>query len=381
MDISRLELKKLILGHLAGNLSEEESAFLNKWLEKPKNRKVFERICDGEIILEKAHIFDKFPEEIAWKRLSAKAFRQARIFSIAKYAALFILPLCSGLFLYFRTGQTVSSDESILSVQHHKSDVTLTLSDGSSVVLGKTGTDSILVEGLVLGNSAGVLSYPDIDTSVNLAETYNEVTTAKGGMYKVQLPDGTLVVLNAESSLRFPVQFSQNVRKVRVSGELYFDVKYDAQRPFIVESDYSTVEVLGTQFNVKAYTDFPNEVTLVSGKIQMQKEDNKLVLVPGQQAVLEVGRKEFKVKTVDVLPYIAWSENRFLFDNTSLEEIMYDLEKWYGVNVFFENDAARKECFSLDLSRNSKLEEVVSLLEKTGTVTVTLKEGGIFINK
>lgn len=381
MRISRLELKKLILGYLADSLSDEESALLKEWLEEPKNREFFEKVCDREIILEKARVFDKFSKEVAWKRLSSNAFRRIRIFTYAKYAALFVLPLCLGVFFYIQNAQTARIDKTTSNVQYAEADVTLTLSDGSSVALDERAKDSILADGLVLENSAGLLSYPDIDTSANFSEIYNEVKTSKGKMYKIQLPDGTVVILNAESSLKFPVQFAKNVRKVMVSGELYFDVKHDAQRPFIVESDYSTVEVLGTQFNVKAYADFQNEITLVSGKIQMQKDDRKFILVPGQQATLDLDNREFIIRNVDVQSYIAWANNRFLFDNTPLEEIMYDLEKWYGVNVFFESVAARKECFSLDLSRDSKLEDVVSLLEKTGTVTVTLKGGVIFIDK
>ena len=202
---------------------------------------------------------------------------------------------------------------------------------------------------------------------------YSEVRIPRGGEYKVVLPDGTIVWLNAESSLRFPTLFTGKERKVYAKGELYFDVKHDDTKPFIVEveKDYS-VRVLGTEFNLRAYSGFPVVTTLVEGRVQVRGVGNTVSLAPGQQALEVSGTRNIKVLDVDVAPYVAWHEGKFYFVHAPLNSIMEELARWYDVEVVFENPAVREECFTIEMQRFDDFNKVLRLIERTGMVTISV---------
>ena len=166
-------------------------------------------------------------------------------------------------------------------------------------------------------NERGTLTYKSDSAEISAAQ-YSEIRIPRGGEYKVVLPDGTVVWLNAESSLRFPTVFTGKERKVYAKGELYFDVKHDEAKPFIVEveKDY-TVRVLGTEFNIRAYGGSSRATTLVKGRVQVKGADNTVLLKPGQQAFEAPGTNDLEVLDVDVAPYVQWHEGKFHFVHVS----------------------------------------------------------------
>ena len=202
---------------------------------------------------------------------------------------------------------------------------------------------------------------------------YSEIRIPRGGEYKVVLPDGTVVWLNAESSLRFPTVFTGKERKVYAKGELYFDVKHDEVKPFIVEveKDY-TVQVLGTEFNIRAYGESSRATTLVKGRVQVRGADNTVLLEPGQQAFEAPGTNDLEVLDVDVAPYVAWHEGKFHFVHVSLKNIMEELSRWYDVQVIFENPVVQNECFTIEMQRFDDFNKVLRLIERTGMVTISV---------
>ena len=158
-------------------------------------------------------------------------------------------------------------------------------------------------------------------------------------------------------------------------GELYFDVTRNEAQPFEVEvEDDYTIEVLGTEFNVRAYQDSPCATTLVKGSVRVKGKDQEVLLKPGQQAVETGDGKRIEVKDVDVGPCIAWHNGLFYFDQTPLEDIMEELARWYDVQVFFENESVKNECFSLEMKRFDDFNRVLSLIEHTGMVKITVNE-------
>ncbi len=157
------------------------------------------------------------------------------------------------------------------------------------------------------------------------------LTTPRGGQYFVELSDGSKVWLNAESSLQYPAQFSGNTREVKLIGEAYFEVKSNAEKPFIVTTNAERVEVLGTHFNINSYPDVGlSRVTLSEGKVRVAPLSNRTdthILTPNSQAVIRGSNIE-KI-SVNADEYIAWKNGEFMFNNEPLSSVLQKLSRWY----------------------------------------------------
>lgn len=204
------------------------------------------------------------------------------------------------------------------------------------------------------------------------------LSVPRGQDYHLTLADGTQVWMNAESRLEFPDRFNGNTREVRLKGEAYFEVKKDAKRPFVVHTDYLTTRVLGTAFNVRAYSRRDASVTLVSGRVQVNSGDLTKVLSPGEQAAL--AGSQLAVKAVDTYPITQWKEGFFYFDNQSLLFIMRELARWYGVNVSFDDTSKMQVRLHFVVERSKSLREAVANLNALGVVHAEVDGNMVIIN-
>lgn len=192
------------------------------------------------------------------------------------------------------------------------------------------------------------------------------------------MQDGTKVWLNAESSIRYPVAFAGNERKVFVTGETYFEVAKDKSKPFRVVSDDITVEALGTQFNVNAYTNEPYlAATLAEGSVRITNRDNKKILKPGEQA--QVANSSLIVVAADVEDVTAWKNNLFKFSGTSLEEIMRQVERWYDAEVEFKDNINLH--LNARIERDVPVSKLLHILEQTGQVHFKVEGEKIMVTK
>lgn len=190
----------------------------------------------------------------------------------------------------------------------------------------------------------------------------------RGGEYSLVLSDGTKVWLNADSKLTYPSSFNGADREVSLEGEAYFEVEKDGSHPFIVHTKEQTIKVLGTEFNVHAYPDGGNCITtLVKGKVQVYSFSKKMVLNPDQQAISNNDREFTLQKHADVKEAIAWKNGYFLFDNTSLHEIMQQLSRWYNVKINYEKGVKTNEFVAI-INRNNNISQILNILEETGAV-------------
>ncbi len=237
-----------------------------------------------------------------------------------------------------------------------------TLADGS-VQISNTGSELIY-------SNAGSGS-----TSVQM----NTMSTPRGGKYKVRLPDGTEVMLNATSSITYPAIFSGNERRVTITGEAYFEVAKNAQRPFIVNVDgRMQIRVLGTHFNVNSYKNEEGiQTTLVEGKVQVTGGNKSVLLNPGEQSDLKEGQLK-KSAITDIEKVIAWKNNRFVFDGDKLTSIMRQLERWYDVDIIIEGNQP-DELFSGILSRNKNVSEVFKMLQTAADIQYRIEGKKIFV--
>lgn len=211
---------------------------------------------------------------------------------------------------------------------------------------------------------------------------YNEVEVPKGGEYDLVLADGTAVWLNAESRLRFPVEFRGKERKVVLEGEAYFEVKRDAERPFRVEVRGSVVEVLGTEFNVSGYGDDEQVyTTLVAGKVKVEAQGGDLVLSPGEQCVLTLASGAMSKQRVDVEKFIAWKKGWFILEEQTLEQIMQKLARWYDMAVFYRNPGVKGTVFKGSVPRYTDLRRVLEVLEKTEEVHFSVQGNTVVVHE
>jgi transmembrane sensor len=189
-------------------------------------------------------------------------------------------------------------------------------------------------------------------------------TTERGQKITIRLPDGTIVKLNSSSKLIFPHKFTGSTREVTLNGEGYFEVVHNPSLPFVVHTDHSATQVLGTSFNINAKSSFATEVTLVHGKVKVSgvEGEEAITLKPSQQAIITQGKKLIDTASVDVTRYIEWKDNVMTFDNAPLNQVVTKLEEWYGVDIVV-NSSAIESCRITARYESESLENVLESLE------------------
>ena len=260
----------------------------------------------------------------------------------------------------------------------------LMMADGKEVVLEQGQNLNILLnERVRVATSSQGIVYEEHGKGM-VTEEYNKLTTPVGGEYSLVLSDGTKVFLNADSELKYPVEFSDGKRIVDLKGEAYFEVHKDSLRPFIVRTNGAEVIVLGTSFNVNTYGDDGQiYTTLVNGSVRVSSMKNKQeeILKPGMQSVMNVQSGLLTVRKVDVEPYVAWREGRFVFRAMTLDLIMRQLQRWYDFEVFYQNSELKDYEFRGVIKRDMDLDKVLSVIKATTNVDFEVKGKVITIIK
>ena len=268
----------------------------------------------------------------------------------------------------------------------------LTLGNNSQIVLDEATNGEIAQESgvSILKTDKGELIYK-IRNSNNLSNNdlnkYNTISTPMGGKFKVILPDGSLVVLNAASTLKYPLHFDEKLRKVSFTGEAYFEIaklvdKQKKRIPFYVYSNNQIVEVLGTHFNINSYDNEEySKTTLFEGSVKITNEKSTAIakiLKPGQQAVIKRGDVQTKILIADEAQALAWKDGYFLFKNTNIKDVVNELERWYNVDIQYD-DAMEFENITGYISRNVKISSVLKMLQLSGIVNYEISGSKIII--
>ncbi|UKT65953.1 FecR family protein [Pedobacter mucosus] len=249
----------------------------------------------------------------------------------------------------------------------------LTLANGKKIILdGKNNGIIASQTGITISKTSnGQLIYQlskVADQSVD-QDAYNTIEVPKGGQYQVTMADGTKVWLNAMSSLKYPLNFKANERKIELDGEGYFEVAKNPKAPFRVQTRNQVVEVLGTHFNINAYrNEKAIRTTLLEGSVKVQSSGNgkTVLLSPGEQASLTDNL--LGVKEIDVELAVAWKNGNFMFNKDNLENIMRQLARWYDVEIIYANEKVKNNLLSGTTSRFENASQVFDILELTGLV-------------
>lgn len=244
----------------------------------------------------------------------------------------------------------------------------LHLADGTVVTLDSAGNQVIRQGGTTINQQNGQLRYNANDPNATTV-SFNTLATPRGGQYSVTLPDGSKVWLNSASSLRFPTAFTGSERKVELTGEAYFEVAKNAKQPFKVAlEDKTTIEVLGTHFNVNAYKDEPAiSTTLLEGAVRLTNGKERITIKPGERAQLREGGTKFVIDRPDVDRVVAWKNGFFQFDGDNITMIMKQLSRWYDIEPVYAGNMNMKD-YSGYISRNSNISEVLKMLELTNEI-------------
>lgn len=361
------EFKDLLEKYLDDRISTEERRQLTSALEDPTYVQLLDETIYGELV---ARTYEGEPDQgirqLIQQRLDQETSTPVHTISPRRYqwaVAAAILALVAGAYLWLqRPAKHPVAQQPIADVAPGTNKATLTLSDGSKITLDSAGNQVIRQGATAIHQQGGQLKYDTRSTAA--AVQYNTLSTPRGGQFRITLPDGTLVWLNAASTLRYPTAFTGPERLVEVNGEAYFEVAGNANQPFRVKMKNAEIQVLGTSFNVNAYTDEPTiQTTLLDGAIKLSANNNHVLLKPGQQAIL-AANKEFHVNEVNPNDAIAWKNGYFLFKNEDIESVMRTIARWYDVDVSYQGDVM-KQRLGGTVSRYENLEDLLKTIELT----------------
>jgi transmembrane sensor len=376
-------ISSLLLKHLRGELSPPEEIELLQWKgESSENRELFAKLTD-EASLQKLLQDYYYFKETAWKKLLEKApelkrggvKKKRRWLRPSVIAATLVIIMGAAALVYIARN---SGDKKHESPAAAKNDImpgtnraTLILANGSKIMLDSASNGKIADEKNVQVtkvDSGSVVYNADGQPEKELAGTgWNELVVPKGGQFSLQMPDGTKVWLNAASSLRYPVSFSGNERRVSLKGEAYFEVAKNPSMPFkVMVDDKSEVEVLGTHFNIMSYPDEPAiATTLLEGSVKVTALDSKeepVVIKPGEQALVSNAGGEVQVrKNVETDDIVAWKNGVTSFNDADIRSIMRKVSRWYDVEVSYTGEVPSTKLVG-GIPRTANLSEVLKVL-------------------
>ena len=352
------------------NLSDEafETELKHRWDKYSSKNSIFSKRERQNII-----------NQILIKGSTEKQKRPNIFYFVAASLAILIL----GYFALFspeKVDSTVKMEKSI-DLNPGENKAVLTLSNGKKISLGSFGNGLLTEDGQakIYTSEKGALTY--IAATETQQILTNNITTPRGGQYKLTLADGTNIWLNAASSLTYPSAFQKGKpRIVELSGEGFFEVRHNAQEPFIVHyGNGLEAVVLGTSFNINTYADEKaTYTTLVKGSLSVQSpQEKKEILTPGQQSVFIQGKTS--IIAADIEETVAWKEGWFLFNRLELQAIVRQLSRWYNIDFDITGPIGNKQ-FSGIVSKSNNISEVLKIMENTG-VTFTLRNQKIYVSQ
>lgn len=308
-------------------------------------------------------------------------------------AASILLCMSIGLIIY-RSYKPQSQQKTVINTTKPKvqdflpgkNKAVLTLSNGNEVILDDTQSGKIANQGGVVISKLndGQIAYSSAHAgqkSTSSADQLNTLTIPKGGQYQLTLPDGTLVYLNSASSLTYPTKFAGKDRKVTLSGEAYFEVAKNPKMPFIVNvNNKQQIQVLGTHFNVEAYTDERViNTTLLEGSVKILYKNKQAILKPGQVAINSMGT-DLDIKPADIDEAMAWKNGLFIFNNENITSVMKKISRWYDVEVVFKGNMENVN-FLGNYSRTKSLASLLKNIELMENVNISIEGRRITVTR
>ena len=379
-------LKKIIVKDILGSASGEERRLLDEWRnQSEEHQRLYEKLVSGSFLEKAVSDNNKALRRREWKRLEARIVRRrgrsVRLIRFRVVAAVCILALGIGAVgLWSNSRQDRSGSPLAGSIQIGSPKAIVELAGGQQFLFNKDTTLRLEAQGIQLVSSRDTLDIIQPVIAGERGEEYNVVRIPHGGEYITRLPDGSVVHLNAGSELKVPVHFGTESREVWLRGEGFFEVVHRENLIFTVHTDKADISVLGTEFDVRAYTDEKEVVTtLVQGAVGVSSGRTYDRLKPGEQARI-AGKGDVRVAEVDIYHFIAWKNGRMVFENERLEKIMAELQRWYDFELFYADPDVKEMHFTIDILKYEEISKVLNLMERMNKVKFTQKGRTVVVN-
>lgn len=389
-------IKLLIEKVLAGTATVTEQCQVNDW---------YRQFSDDEVTIESIRlqteqqvnnrIKQRLSLTIDTSTFTEKSQKNRKIFRLAAAAAVIAILGFGTYFIAFKNTaqQKVIVLKAAPAAQQPQDLVpggnkaVLTLANGATIILDSAANGLLTQQGnmQVKKLSNGLLAYVinGKEITENDEAFYNTISTPRGGQYQVTLSDGSKVWLNAASSIRFPVMFTGNERKVQVTGEVYMEIAKNAAKPFKVITNNCTVEVLGTHFNINAYDDEAAvKTTLLEGRVKVYSKQDKAearTISPGQQVTINSAGRLAVKNNADIEEAVAWKNGLFYFSGADIKTILRQISRWYDADVEFRGTGGLQ--FTGQLTRNENVSKVFEKLALTGEVSFTIEGKKIIVTQ
>ncbi|MGY3211444.1 transmembrane sensor [Mucilaginibacter sp. HD30] len=374
------DIKEVLKKVDSGNCTPEEERIAKLWLFQLNKDKELD-LTEKKLNLASTKMWATIKKDLIQK----SDYHTIKLWPRIAVAALALLFIGAGLF-YFRslTNNQVSIQHNVVQndIEPGKQGATLTLADGKKIRLSDVLNGKLVEQaGVTIRKAAdGELVY-EITGSGTETHQLNTISTANAETYRVKLPDGSLVWLNAASSLTYsPALTEAGARRVKLSGEAYFEVAKDKSHPFIVQAAGQEVQVLGTHFNVNAYINEPALVTtLLEGSVKVTTGSLKKLLKPGEQAVNADGVVNVSEANIDKA--MDWKNDEFYVNHIDFKTAMRKIARWYDVEVIYNSSVPDDMEIGGWVSRNEKLSAVLHSIESAGIVHFKVNGRKIYVSK
>ena len=360
-----------------------ESSTVKNWADESGcNRQLLEEVSRPEF-LHKQHLLYNSVDGTGELRLFRYRQRRRRLVRWSVSCAASVLLCLAGIYYVDRVTVTPGDVLTVASVIQPGTAKAILVLDNEEQVLLTDKAGLVVENGELKAGESGLL-YKQADSSPASEEGRpNRLMTPRGGEYKLVLSDGTTVYLNAATTIDYPVTFGADKREVRLSGEAYFEVATEPERPFYVVTDAARLKVYGTSFNVNTYACRGTQVALVTGKVGVREtlSENEHLMAPSQMAEFDREGHFKGIRDVDVMPYVGWKQGRFLFEDESLEEIMYTLSRWYDVDISFASERVKRHHFTGNIERYKEIDVILNAISKMVGVTFAIRDNLIIVNE
>ncbi|MBU1013062.1 MAG: FecR family protein [Bacteroidetes bacterium] len=377
-----LEISQLLLLYLKDELSESDKKKVDNLLKEDQDLKVlFLNLQKTEFLDMQFKRHRSINLEEKWLVQKVKMQRdkfRKKIFFYSRVAAAVLIPILTAtyLLLNYERPFTDTKSEFIAKVIPESSKTQLIVEKGQIYEFGENEVVNVADSSIKIEVKGRSLIYADAEKIENnqQVEEIHTLIVPRGGEFALNLSDGSKIWVNSETTIKYPKQFLGKNRVVElVSGEAYFEIALNSEHPFVVNTEKGMVQVLGTSFNIRSYTDEEtNLTTLIKGSVSLRHKfdsESTVKLNPGQQGVIIDVNRKISVKNVDTSPYIAWKDGYYIFNSNSLESIFNQLSRWYDFKVEFENDYVMNMKFRGNVDRKAGITQILDLLEKTQKVS------------
>ena len=374
----------LIKKSLIKDLSDKEQKELDQLLDDQSLQDVYKELSDRGYLKKQFMEYEKYSSQKAYREFKERRGHSGRIRIVrwvAVVAAVWVLALGVTLWMTFGKKENVAPlpvASKIIPAGEKKA--TLTLADGMEVHVEEITAQILQEKGMNIEYRNGEIVYHKSEEKTTEV-VYNKLEVPRGGECMIKLDDGTKVWVNAETKLKYPVTFVGDRREVVLEGEAFFDVAKN-EKPFIVETSFGDVRVLGTAFGISAYASEPESyTTLVRGKVSVEREGGEpVVILPGEQVVTSKDGKMIK-QQVDVEEFVGWKDGIYVFKEKSLGEIMKTLERWYNISVDFQEKSLVDLPFTGNLKRYDDINVFFDALTRTGDMKYRVEGNQVILFK